>query len=156
MLSFLRRLFQGAAAPRTCAGHGSCSGCSAQGPADDLACLATDATRRPEFVQTLARHGVYLLVRAVQDDPEGATDEFVEYLEDDIPVFPLFSSLERAVRFVQGRHRGEAASYQCLVLGASFLLNQDFLGKKLLLNPASDAETEITAEDLIALQGLVA
>jgi hypothetical protein len=119
---------------------------------DRLAPLATDSARREEFIKVLAADGVFILTSV----PQKRSNEvkFLDYVEQGVPVFPLFSSEEQASRYIQALPDSDITPYECLGLKGTWLLENQWGTTRLLLNPRSDAETVITAEDLQRLRSV--
>jgi hypothetical protein len=133
---------------------------------DRLATLSRDPSRCEEFVRVLAEQGVWVVARPLGGS--GGADEFnVEYVRYDeagVSYFPLFSSGDEAARFIespaygttQGMKQGTGyAAYQAYQVEASWLSDSDLSGMRLMLNPGTASQTELTASDLEALRAVV-
>jgi hypothetical protein len=117
---------------------------------DDLAALASNPAKQEEFITALARQGVWIITK-----PNRTSDSevsFLDYDDNGVPVFPVFSSMDCAGRFIQAMPHDGITTYGCISVAASFLVDNDFSKTKLLLNPKTNRERQITDDDLAALR----
>ena len=120
-----------------------------KGSKDPLSALAIHPDKREEFIRLIAEDGV-VLVTSVPDTEGSVT--FLDYEDEGQDIFPVFSTEDRAVEFIQTIPHEKVTAYQRLNVGADFLLDNDWSASRLVLNPQSDAETEITATDIEQLR----
>lgn len=121
---------------------------------DVVEATARDPARRPEFIRLLAERGVYVVTRQDRSpsDQSRQVVEHLDYVQNGVSVFPVFSSEERATQYVQRLpHDGDVVTYRCLSVAPGWLLGQELSRFKLVLNPGSDTETHLTPQDLGAL-----
>ncbi|MCY2955287.1 MAG: SseB family protein [Planctomycetota bacterium] len=119
--------------------------------ADDLAALASDPKRQREFLSALAVQGIWIITEPRHGQADGEV-QFLDYTENGVNVFPVFSSMDEASRFIQRLPHKTVAAYECVNVNISFLFENNFSKTRLLLNPKTESETVITANDLAAVQ----
>lgn len=155
MSSFWKRLFGGSGDRKEAEAQEFFISTKATEP-DELASLAKEKERRREFLEKLAAKGVWVVMEVPAEGFDPKNTQFLDYFDGDIHVVPMFSSMEHAGAFLRQIPHARITPYHCLGISASFLVHNDFSRSRLLLNPKSDAETEITSQELEVLKGLVA
>ena len=127
---------------------------------DAIAPLAKDSARRPEFIQAVADFGVWLLMKDLgeedEDHREGESSFFDYYSDDGMLIFPVFSSHFAAETYWQHVFK-DNGSMRAYVTNqeASWLVKNSFPRARLVLNPKSASETELTLQDLENLREIL-
>lgn len=120
---------------------------------DAVAPLGVSPEDRLEFLERLAESGAIALLWTPPDAKEGS--RVVQHNDEEgNSTLPVFTSEPKALGYVRALGPEAMAKAQCFdprAVEAAFLVEGDF---RVLINPASDFETELTAEDRHALAGL--
>lgn len=121
---------------------------------DDMAIAAVNRGNRSQFVQLMAEHGVWVIVRLDQGEFVGDI-RLLEYEEGDRAVLPIFSSLFEAMAFVYTVDLGEMVPLQYMRVPASVLTHNDLSQHRVIMNPYAGASTEIQDPDIQALRTIL-
>lgn len=155
MLSFIRMLFNSpddASGQAAAASDAYVEQIDAHAP-DDLAIAAVNRGSRSQFIELLATHGVWVIIRLDQAEFEGDV-HLLEYDEGDRRILPIFSSVFEAAAFVHTIDISEMLPLQYMHVPASFLTHNDLSGHKVVMNPYAGATTEIQEPDLAGLRSM--
>lgn len=120
---------------------------------DEVAPLGVSPDDRLELLERLAERGVVALLWVPPDTKEHS--RVVQHEDEDGNVtLPVFTSERKAFGYLRALGPEAMAKAQCFeswAVDAAFLVQGDF---QVLVNPATEYETELSAEDRRALAGL--
>ena len=120
---------------------------------DEVAPLGVSPEDRLEFLERLAESGAIALLWTPPDAKEGS--RVVQHNDEEgNSTLPVFTSEPKALGYVRALGPEAMAKAQCFepwAVDAAFLVQGEF---DVLVNPATDFETELTVEDRRALAGL--
>jgi hypothetical protein len=120
---------------------------------DEVAPLGVSPDDRLEFLERLAESGAVALLWTPPDGKESSRVVQHDDKEGN-STLPVFTSEPKALGYVRALGPEAIAKAQCFepwAVDAAFLVQGDF---RVLVNAATDFETELTAEDRRALAGL--
>lgn len=115
---------------------------------DPLGEVALRPEAAAEFIRLLSERGVHIIGKNLREEGGGTQFDFVDAPGE----FWVFSSMQRATEIVQAIPVAQVTPYSVLGVTADFLLTNDFSGSRLVLNPRSRFEREITKADIVELR----
>ena len=116
--------------------------------ADPLAQAVSRSAPTAEFIRILSEQGLHVIGKNLREESGDTQFDFVDAPGE----FWVFSSSQRASEFVQTIPITCVTPYSVLGLSADFLLTNDFTRVRLILNPKSKFEREITRGDIDELR----
>lgn len=144
---YFRNMSRARAQSRAKAHKRSAGGLVFDFPREPRPVLTQPPAPRQQLLQHLAHHGAIALVR-----PDNGATQYVTYQDNDAWVFPLFSSQQEAAAYL--RTSPQTPPCQCLPVSADWLTTNSFDGYRLVLNPKTAAQLDLTPEDLEILRSM--